>query len=151
MYAGVPSRAAALETLERSPRSLATPKSSRITRSVSLPGSRARKMLSGLRSRWTMPSAWAALSAEAAGPMMATASAVDSRPRRARPLAQRLALQVLHQEVGQPVAQAAHVDDVDDVAVADGVDGAGLVLKRAIISPSSANARRRTLMAARGR
>ncbi|MFO0579872.1 MAG: hypothetical protein U1A78_38350 [Polyangia bacterium] len=41
--------------------------------------------------------------------------------------AQGRAVQVLHDDVGRAVGQAAEVRDADDAAVADDVDGAGLV------------------------
>ena len=43
-----------------------------------------RKTLSGLRSRWTMPLAWAAVSAPAIWRVMERALWYETRPRRAR-------------------------------------------------------------------
>src|SRR5215831_13013307 len=92
---------------------LAMPKSSTLTTSAA-PSRVIRKMFSGLRSRWMMPSRRAA---DLAGDL--------ERPRdveRALALdhaAELDALQVLHDEVRAAVGGGAGVGDVDDVGVAD--------------------------------
>ena len=97
------------------------PKSVTMTR-PRVPSSR---MLSGLMSRWMTESAWAALSASAVSFMMRRTSSAGSLPRRLIRPADRLAVDVAHDEVDEALALADGVDR-DDVRM--GQPGGGLRL-----------------------
>ena len=118
MYSGVPTTiplcVCGVWLLPGSP-TLASPKSSSFT--YFPPDSSTTKMLFGFRSRWTTPAWWAAWSADA-----------TSSQRRHRLLGregavlldvdvERLAAQVLHDEVLPPVGELPEAEDVDDPAV----------------------------------
>ena len=128
MYAGVPitEPAAVWKPMSSSSRlsSLATPKSSSLTSSA--PSAVGITItLSGLRSRWTTPTAWAA--ARPSQICTSTASARGRSHAGACPLAQAHAAEELHDDERRAVVELDEVGDVDDVAVADPVDGARLL------------------------
>jgi hypothetical protein len=111
-------------------RSLAMPKSS--TLMCSCPGfcgSGTTNTLSGLRSRWMMLAAWAAARAAAIWRRHEGRLANRQSTNPPDPFGQALALQEFHHHVRHAVGQEAHVDDVDDVGVVDGVGGARLIEK----------------------
>jgi len=103
-----------------SARSLAMPKSSSLGRPLGVT-----KRLSGLRSRWTMPRAWAAASASATSARTAPASRRATLPvRRGRYRA--VCVQILHDDVGSTIGKPGQIEHVDDVLVANQIDGSRL-------------------------
>ena len=85
-------------------------------------------MFSGLRSRWTTPTAWAAASAEAICRKIGSAREIGSPPA-AKSSPRVLALELLHHAVGAVAAVGRgldEVEDLDDVPVVDLVDRARL-------------------------
>ncbi len=94
---------------------MARPKSSTLTISRPL-ARRARKTLSGLRSRWMMPASCAWASASAMATPMAAARAAGTGPRRGH-VRQAVPVEQLHDEEEQPVVGLAEVGDADAVVV----------------------------------
>ncbi len=76
------------------------------------PSVAARKMLSGLRSRWTMPALCAFASAFAACPMTSATSAGRERSASDERVGERLALEVLHDDVRKAGFVHAVVEDL---------------------------------------
>ena len=83
------------------------------------PCASSRNRFSGLMSRWTMPFACAAASADAACDAMRRMRCSGSWCSRDEALGERLALEELHHDERAAVVGGAEVGDVDDVLVAD--------------------------------
>src|ERR1041384_5865886 len=124
MYCGVPSNTpAAVLTAVPAENTLASPKSSTLTKSCS-PSRAISMMLSGFRSRWMMPAAWGA----GGGARGARARDLRADVQRAHHVErlvarqhrrQRPALEVLHDVEVIALGRHAEVVDLDDVLVAD--------------------------------
>ena len=127
MYAGVPITMPVCVRCpsSTSPISLAMPKSSSLAYESPCCGCTI-QMLSGLRSRWTIPWRCAASSAWQICRRRRRASSGWNGPL-LEPIGQALAVEELHHEVVAPVGQPPEREDVDDVRVADLVDRARLV------------------------
>ena len=91
----------------------AIPKS--ITLASSSSSFRVRKMLPGLRSRWTMPSSWASPIARAMWVMIRAVSAYGRIRTRSRRSSERLAFEQLHRHERDVAVVDAELEDLDDV------------------------------------
>ena len=128
MYTGVPSTSPACVRRPARPSNLAMPKSTSLATSPRspcaspLPPSLARKMFSGLRSRCTIPEAWARERPSATCATMRWVVAASSRPRRVQPRRQVLADQELHRNERNAVPEIVveHPDDVRALELGDG-------------------------------
>ena len=100
-----------------------------LARAAGSPTRLVRKTFSGLMSRWTMPFSCAATRPESTCTRMSITSSNGSPPSAADAVGQRLADELLHDEVGAAVVERAEVVHLADVRVADRAGGARLLVE----------------------